>query len=59
MTSTKTPTGPGQLVRHVRTGALGITTGAPYKKSDHIPVMFVGASYATKENLEDVKVEGE
>ena len=54
MNTTQTPTHPGQFVRDLRTGKIGITTDAPRARKPIIGVMYQGASYSVLSQITDL-----
>ncbi|WP_440102433.1 hypothetical protein [Glutamicibacter mishrai] len=50
------PTRAGQAVRDTRSGAIGITTEEPMKRSPRIGVQFIGHPYTVNSQLEDLEV---
>lgn len=48
-------TGAGQPVRRLSDGKLGMTTDRPAVRSPRIPVIWVGAPYATYAQLDEIE----
>ena len=48
------PTRPGQFVRDIRTGQVGITTEFPMKRKPAIGVMFAGSNYSVLAQVADL-----
>lgn len=50
------PISAGQLVRHIETGKVGVTTDYPMKRTPRIAVQWIGGSYPVTEDIAELAV---